>query len=304
MTMHTAQLRQTDLNLLVVFSVLAEERNVSRAASRLLLSQPAVTRAMQRLRDSFHDELLVRVSGNYELTPKGEALLHELERMLPRLDRLLRGDVFDPVREEARFRIAGTDYASYVIGIPLMKHLLSQGSQLSVELSALRDDVFDLIERGRLDLLLYADDGNVPASLHRSVLYEEEFVCVVSNESRHTRRLTDKQYLGANHIGIVTLGGIQTIPEQRLAAAGVKRHIVHRVPFFELALRMVAETDLVVTVPRRLAHLHRELKGWKILSAPPILGPFRYLMVWHPRMEDDRAHHWLRRQIELLAVNI
>src|SRR5580700_3984942 len=99
--MRTTQLRQADLNLLIVFAVLAEERNVSRAAERLLLSQPAVSRALQRLRDMFHDDLLIRAASGYELTPQGQRLLQELEISLPRLDRLLSGAQFDPAREEA-----------------------------------------------------------------------------------------------------------------------------------------------------------------------------------------------------------
>src|ERR1700678_3860045 len=101
--MRTTQLRQADLNLLVVFAVLAEELNVSRAAERLLLSQPAVSRALQRLRDMFHDDLLIRSSSGYEPTPKGQRLLHELEASLPRLDRLLSGGDFDPTTEETSF---------------------------------------------------------------------------------------------------------------------------------------------------------------------------------------------------------
>jgi DNA-binding transcriptional LysR family regulator len=85
---------------LIVFTVLAEERNVTRAAARLLLSQPAASRALQRLRDMFHDDLLIRTSSGYEPTPKGERLLHELESTLPRLDRLLSGTEFDPAAEE------------------------------------------------------------------------------------------------------------------------------------------------------------------------------------------------------------
>src|SRR5260370_35050426 len=89
--MRTTHLRQADLNLLVVFTVLAEERNVTRAAARLLLRQPAVSRALQRLRDMFHDDLLIRSSSGYEPTPKVQRLLHELETALPRLDQLLTG---------------------------------------------------------------------------------------------------------------------------------------------------------------------------------------------------------------------
>jgi DNA-binding transcriptional LysR family regulator len=100
--MHTTQLRQADLNLLIIFAVLAEERNVTRAATRLLLSQPAVSRALQRLRDTFHDDLLIRTSSGYEPTPKGQRLVHELESTLPRLDRLLSGVEFDPRQKERR----------------------------------------------------------------------------------------------------------------------------------------------------------------------------------------------------------
>src|ERR1700752_1466694 len=101
--MRITHLRQADLNLLVVFTALAEERNVTRAASRLLLSQPAVSRASGRLRDMFDDDLLIRTSSGYEPTPKGQRLLHELESTLPRLDRLLSGTDFDPTTEETSF---------------------------------------------------------------------------------------------------------------------------------------------------------------------------------------------------------
>src|SRR6202007_1440512 len=94
--MRIVHLRQADLNLLVVFTALAEERSVSRAAERLLLSQPAGSRALQRLRETFHDDLLIRTGSGYEPTPKGERLLHELSATFPRLDRLLSGDEFDP----------------------------------------------------------------------------------------------------------------------------------------------------------------------------------------------------------------
>ena len=85
-----------DMNLVVALHALLTERNVTRAASRLLLSQPAVSRALQRLRELFHDDLLIRSPSGYEPTPKGKRLLQELSTMLPRLDRLLSGEDFDP----------------------------------------------------------------------------------------------------------------------------------------------------------------------------------------------------------------
>src|ERR1700722_9185120 len=108
--MRTTHLRQADLNLLVVFTVLAEERNVTRAADRLLLSQPAVSRALQRMRETFRDDLLIRTGSGDETTPKGERLLQELSSTPPRLDRLLGGGEFDPNAEETTFRLAVTDH--------------------------------------------------------------------------------------------------------------------------------------------------------------------------------------------------
>ncbi len=93
----------------------AEERNVSRAADRLLLSQPAVSRILQRLRDMFHDNLFVRTAAGYELTPQGQRLLQELEGVLPKFDRLLSGSSFNPAVEEANFRLAVTDNAAAVL---------------------------------------------------------------------------------------------------------------------------------------------------------------------------------------------
>ena len=302
--MRIEHLRQADLNLLVVFTVLAEERNISRAAHRLLLSQPAVTRAMQRLRETFHDELLIRTSNGYQMTPKGELLITELEAVLPRLDTLLTGGAFEPARESARFRIAGTDYSSYVIGIPLMKRFLALGSRLSLDLLPLSDDIFSDMEHGRFDLLLYADDGNIPGKLQQQLLYEEDFVCVVSAHSRYKRRITEAQYLREKHVGVVTLAGAQTIPEQTLAKAGVQRDSLLRVPSFDLAMQMVVGSDLVATVPRRLTAMARGTPACKVLDAPPLFGSFRYVMVWHPRMKDDTAHLWLRNIVKQVCETL
>jgi DNA-binding transcriptional LysR family regulator len=302
--MRITQLRQADLNLLVFFAVLAEERNISRAADRLRLSQPAVTRALQRLRGMFHDELLVRVSGNYEPTPQGRRLLRELETTLPRLDRLLAGAAFDPTTEEATFRLAGTDYASHVICPALCQHFVPEGSKVSFEISPITDGVFDAMERGRLDLLLHADDGNVPSKFPRSVILEEEFVCVVARESSYSGRLTLKQYLGASHIGVTIFGGMQTVPEKRLAAAGVKRHCPIWVSCFSNAIHSVAGTRLIATVPKRIGLYEGHNQALKIIKAPKVISGFSYLMAWHPRMNTDAAHMWLRRTVQEVGQNI
>ena len=296
--MRLTQLRQADLNLLVIFAVLAEERNVSRATERVLLSQPArYTRPATAAR-VFCDDLLVRVSGEYELTPKGEKLLREVESVLPRLDRLLSGGDFVPREEPAHFHLAGTDYAARVIAAPLTKAFLAAGDNLSFTVYPLVDGVFNAMDRGRIDLLVHADDENVPSHLCRETIFQEDFVCVVAKDSAFGSRLALPRYLDAQHIGVTILDGSQTTPDQRLKAAGMKRRVAFRVPYFYVAIQAVAGTDLVATIPRRLAmlpeSLHSELR---IAKAPKLMGRLRYLMAWHPRLDSDASHTWLRSSI-------
>ncbi len=292
--MRITQLRQADLNLLVVFSVLVEERSVSRAAARLLLSQPAVSRSLQRLRDMFHDALLLRTPAGYEPTPKGERLVQELAVILPKLDRLLTGAEFDPAQERADFRIAGTDNAMHVLCPPLCRALLPWARQVSMRMVSWHDGTFEDLERGRLDLTLNADDGHTPERLRREVIYEDEFVCVVAKDSRYRGRIVLKDYVKGLHVGVGILAGQQTIPEQRLAALGLQRTCAIEVPYFSAALRCVPGTDLIATMPRRLMMTEASNPAVKVVEAPVEMTGFRYLMVWHPRVDTDVAHVWLR----------
>jgi DNA-binding transcriptional LysR family regulator len=163
--MRLTQLRQADLNLLVVFAVFAEERNVSRAAERLLLSQPAVSRALQRLRDMFHDDLFVRTAVGYELTPQGQRLLQELEVMLPKLDRLLSGSSFDPSVEPASFRLAVTDNAAAVLVPVLCREVLPIAKKVRFDFVAWHKGSFDEVAHGSVDLAFSASSVEAPSPL-------------------------------------------------------------------------------------------------------------------------------------------
>jgi DNA-binding transcriptional LysR family regulator len=299
--MRLTQLRQADLNLLVVFAVLAEERNVSRAASRLLLSQPAVSRALSRLRDLFHDDLMVRTALTYELTPQGTRLLQELEVIFPRLDRLISGGDFDPSLEVASFRIAVTDYAASVFAPLVCRTILPAAKGVSFEFATWRSDRFDRLSHGSLDLVLDADAVRVPSPLQKTELHEEEFVCVVDAEHIRGNRLSLKQYLDGDHVGVSTLEGKQTLPDDRLASVGHQRNVVVKVPYFVAAIEAVAGTKLIATVPRRFALLCAKDKRLGLLSPPNIFQPFKYVMIWHPRVNTDAAHIWLRRTVQNLG---
>jgi DNA-binding transcriptional LysR family regulator len=295
--MRITHLRQADLNLLVVFTALAEERNVTRAASRLLLSQPAVSRALQRLREMFHDDLLVRAPSGYEATPKGKRLLQELTTTLPRLDRLLSGEDFDPEREETTFRVAVTDHASHVLCPLICRMVLPKAGKVSFEFVSFGDQTFDAIERGRLDVMLNADDGYLPPRFASEMIFDDTFSCVAAKNTKHPEVLTLKQYLAAEHVGVGIWNEQQTLPDKRLAGIGAKRQCPIWVPYFTAAVRCVPGTHLLATVPTRIARFEAKSLPLRMLKPPDVLGGFKYLMAWHPRMNTDAAHLWLRQSI-------
>ena len=299
--MRIEHLRQADLNLLVVLTAVAEERNITRAASRLLLSQPSVTRALQRLRHTFHDDLLIRTSTGYEPTPTGQRLLQDLATMLPRLDRLMVGGDFDPTTEDATFRIAATDHAAYLLVPPLYTSLLPRPIKVGFSFVPLHAGQYEALEKARLDLVLNADHDTAALHLSKEVIFEVDFVCVVSRKSKFARAVSLKQYLAAEHVAVDIIGGVQTHPDKHLAAIGEKRRCPLVVAQHTVAMRVAAVTDMIATVPRRMAVLEASNKAIKILEAPAALGSFKYVMIWHPRMQTDAAHVWLRSTIRELA---
>jgi len=295
--MRVTHLRQSDLNLLVVFAALAEERTITGAASRLFLSQPAVSRALQRLRSMFKDDLFIRAPAGYQLTPKGQAVLRELEVALPKLDRLIGGDQFDPSSEEATFRIAGRDHAFSVLCPVFCRQFLPAAHKVSFEFVAAHDGSFTAMERGSIDLVLCSDDEVIPPNFESEVLYEEGVVCIVAKENSLPRRLTLKRYLDSWHISVKIKGSEPTIVEKSLASLGVKRRSAIRMPYLWAALRSVPGTEYMVTVPKRLGNALEGDRTLRVLKPPPELHPFKYLMVWHRRMNSDSAHNWLRKII-------
>src|ERR1700751_2788696 len=133
--MRDTHLRHVDLNLLLALHALLEERPVPRAAKRCFLSQSAMSRALERLREMFDDPLLIRSGRAYERTVRGDALLRELQSLLPRLEAMVRGQDFDPQRSQERFRLAVTDHASITLIPPLIRRIRSTAPDIRLEVS-------------------------------------------------------------------------------------------------------------------------------------------------------------------------
>jgi DNA-binding transcriptional LysR family regulator len=294
MSMRLEKLRQADLNLLVTFAAIAEEKSITAAASRLLLSQPAVSRALQRARSMFQDDLLVRSPHGFELTLRGRKILEELEGLLPRMENLVAPAVFDPMREKSHFRISGPDNVCTVVLPRLCRQYANGLYQVQFEFLPWQSGVSELVEHGQLDLVLRNDEGLLPSHFQLERLYKEEWICVVARESHFGDRLILKQYLAASHIVVSPYEGVQTIPDKQLADLGAKRSSCIRVPYFGVALQCLPGTELVLTLTGGMTSVVKHDRRLRLVKAPQELQAFHFLMAWHPRLSSDPRHVWLR----------
>ncbi|MFL6120478.1 LysR family transcriptional regulator [Actinophytocola sp.] len=298
--MRTTQLRRVDLNLLVALAALLEERHVSRAADRIGLSQPATSRALQRLRRTLDDELLVRTRNGYELTPRAERIQRELAGILPRLEFVFGTEGFDPRAATDSFRLMGTDFTTSVLGPGLSRRLFHAAPKASMTFKQWHNGVFEDVSHGLVDLAFVAVSAD--PELHSELLFEERFVCLMSakNPLADRETLTLDEFLGAAHVMVDVLQGEQSAVDRRLTELGEHRTAALSVPYHTAAVLAVPGTQLVATLPARLVStLDRE--ELRVVKAPPEVEPMPYLMMWHPRLDDDPAQRWLRGLVRVTA---
>jgi DNA-binding transcriptional LysR family regulator len=157
--------------------------------------------------------------------------------------------------------------------------------------------ITELIEHGQLDLVLRNDEGLLPSHFQLERLYKEDWICGVARESRFGDRLPLKQYLAANHIVVSPYEGVQTIPDKQLAAVGATRSSCIRVPYFGVALQCLPGTELVLTLTSGMTSVIKNDRRLRLVKAPKELHTFYFLMAWHPRLNTDPRHVWLREAV-------
>ncbi|MGY3298391.1 DNA-binding transcriptional LysR family regulator [Pseudomonas sp. TE6288] len=297
-------LRRIDLNLLLTLHALLSEQHVSRAALRLHRSQPAVSHALAQLREIFADPLLVRRGGRLQLTARAEALHAPLHEALQQLDGLLGTPGFEPARARRTFRLAMSDYGARVVLPALMRLLRREAPGIDLVVSqGSREAMLGQLIDGEADLALGVFP-ELPTEMTQQVLFEESFVCLADRASLPPRGgLALDPWLARPHVLVAVRPGIDNEIDQALAILGARRRIALTLPHWGVAQRVIAGTDLVLTVARRSLAGARLDPALRQFAPPLAISPFAFAQAWHSRRDGDAGHRWLRAQIQALCVN-
>lgn len=289
-----------DFELFRLLLLLHRERHLTRAAARAGLSQPAMSRALVRLRALFDDPLFVRTPRGMTPTPRADALAPELEALLDRARTLVTKSRFEPATLRRTFTIATSDLVEQHLVAGVVLALEREAPGIDVAFRPLVGEPRELLASG-IDLLV-GPRPSMPADGISQFLFDDSFLCAVRvGHPTVKKRLTLEQFVALSHVQIAPRGTPGGPVDDALAQRGLSRRVAVRTHSFLVAPLLTARSDLVLTAPSRvLAPLARQL-GLRTF-APPIEVPgFQVHQAWHPRFADDAAHRWFRRLVAQVA---
>ena len=288
-----------DLNLLPPLLALLTERHITNAALRCDVSQPVMSRILDRLRIVMDDELLIRNGGSYSLTPRAVQLRSQLVDLLPQIDRLVSHDTFDPKRSHEHFRVISPEYGSIMILPTVMTQIRREAPQTRVEVAPWRDGAFEAVAAGDYDLAIAPLDG--AKNLELATLLSDEFVCVVDANHPLSGGCDLDSYLAYSHVVLSVSNGQQPWIDRPLRVLGRARRVAYCTSSVSAAVLALVGTDLIFTASRRWwsKFAHPQLRA---ISAPPQFDAFIFGMAWHRRLDAHPAHSWFRQQILVAAA--
>jgi DNA-binding transcriptional LysR family regulator len=298
------ELANFNLNLLLALDGLLGARSVSGAARRVRVTPSAMSHSLAELRSLLRDPLLVRSGRAMVLTPRAEALVGPVHKLLADAEHLLRGGgAFDPRTAERHFVIAAPDFLATLLLPPLIAAAARDAPGVSFEIvpSARRGNAW-LLETGEVDLALGAIVDETPG-IRRADLCTEGFACAARRGHPTIDATLDlATYVKTPHL-VIMLGDDSgpTWIDQALAKLGRKRTVVVRTRYFMTAPLVIARTDLLLTGPRMLIRYFAELAPIQVLTPPIELPTYPEEAYWHERFDEDPPHRWLRGQVKAAA---
>lgn len=287
-----------DLNLLRVFDAVLRDRSVTSAAKHLGLTQPAVSNALARLRAQLEDALFVRTPSGMDATPFARELAQPVRQALALLESALaHGPGFDPGASTRTFRFYMSDLGQVEFLPPLVERARRVAPGVRLEAVALEvDGISDALAAGAIDLAVGFLPG-IGAPVRRQPLFRDRYVCLMrAGHPAAGARLTKKAFLESFHALVSYKGGHRVI-EETLERAGLARKIALRVPHFTVVPMVLERTDLILTLPSRVARVYQQRGNFKALAPPVPIAPADVAVHWHARFERDPGNCWLREII-------
>jgi len=293
-----------DLNLLVVLDTLLTEQNITRAATRLNVSQSAASGLLARLRDYFDDELLVQVGRKMLPTPLAQGLAEPVRRVLLDIQStIVNKPEFDPLTCKRHFKLIATDFVTTVILGPLTQRLQQRAPHITLDIQHASDHYNQMLTQGEVDFVIMPDQ--YLSDLHaKELLFEDDYQCVVwSQNSLVGDHLDLEQYLKLGHIA-VNFGSARepSFSEKILQGYGQARRVELTTSSFNTVPHLLVGTQRVAIIPRSLATLYGDFLSLRALAPPFELPLLREFTLWNKVLDSDPAHRWMRHLLQEVAA--
>ncbi len=291
-----------------VLVALLTERNVTRVATRMNQSQPAISAALRKLRKVFQDELLVRSGAGMAVTPRGEEILATAREALSHIDSLLTQEcAFDAASTQQFFKIGCPDYLATVFLSGVTRVLRRDAPVARLLVHPLGPDYHfeQALADGELDVVI-GNWPDPPQSLHIAPLLEDQIVCLISAQHPLARQpMTREQYLRAAHVVPLPFSSTHRgVIDRHLAALRLTRNARVVVPFFSMAPHLLPGTDLIFTISRHFAEHYARILPLVVVPCPIDFPNMSFYQIWHARSQHSEAHRWLRGLLHRVASQV
>lgn len=302
-------LHQIDLNLLVYLDVLLREKNVTRSAAKLGITQPAMSNVLKRLRDLLGDPILVKTSEGMAPTERAVELKPLVRAAVSAAERVVQDrSQFNAEESHKTFRVMASDYAESTLIPRVLAALRDKAPNITLDVLTPSDVSFSNIEQGHVDMAINRFE-ELPQSFHQKTLWTDSFSCLVNKNHPILSGFTLSSYLEAQHIWVSKTGfgigiGINPKDIQRLGwvdlaldKIGKKRNIRLFTRHYQVATLIAQQRDLIATLPSRAAESQKDNPNVAILHPPFEIPPLEIKMAWSPLLHHDASHRWLRKLI-------
>lgn len=304
-----------DLNLLIYFDVLLREKNVTRAASMLNITQPAMSNGLRRLRILLNDPVLVRTSGGMTPTEKSRKLAPVIRKLLLELEEALQEEKEFDQSSQRVFRIMASDYAESTLIPRLLSKLSKVAPNMTLDIMTPSDVTFHDVEEGKIDMAINRFD-ELPQSFYQKTLWHDSFTCMMNADNPIVNKFNLNHYLASKHVWVSKTGfgvGVGMNPndvqklgwvDEALNRLGKKRDIKVFTRNYNVAMQLALQDELIVTLPTQAALIHQHNSDYTLLEPPFPIPNIELKMIWSPLLHHDSSHVWFRQLVLEAATEL